>query len=170
MATAQVLNSQTETRLAKKPSVSVWKRWFPPATQALTIAATPTPMDLLSIALQNDAGIDVIERLTALKEKVMLREAEITFSDALSRVQAEVKRVAPDLLNPSTSSRYASYAAIDRVIRPIYTAEGMSLSFSHADCPKPSTSASSATPRLGPSPASTRSTCPPTARERRAAT
>ncbi len=103
------------------------------------LAMTPvptTPMNLLSIALENNAAIDVIERLAALQEKSMLRDAEIAFHDALSRVQAEIKRIAPDLLNPQTSSKYASYAAIDRVIRPIYTREGMSLSFSHADCPK----------------------------------
>jgi hypothetical protein len=98
---------------------------------------TYSPMNLLSIALHNNAAIDVIERLAALQEKIMLRDAEIRFNDSLSRVQAEIKRVAPDLQNPQTSSRYASYAAIDRVIRPIYTREGMSLSFSHADCPKP---------------------------------
>lgn len=96
-----------------------------------------SPLSLLAIALQNNAAIDVIERLAALQEKTMLREAEIQFNEALSRAQAEIKRVAPDLQNPQTSSKYASYAAIDRVIRPIYTREGMSLSFSHADCPKP---------------------------------
>jgi ERF superfamily len=96
-----------------------------------------SPMHLLSIALENNAAIDVIERLAALQEKAMLRDAEIAFNDVLSRIQGEIKRVAPDLVNPQTSSKYASYAAIDRVIRPIYTREGMSLSFSHADCPKP---------------------------------
>jgi hypothetical protein len=101
-----------------------------PPTESLS------PMNLLSVALQNNAAIDVIERLAALQEKIMLRDAEIQFNDALSRIQAEIKRVAPDLQNPQTSSRYASYAAIDRVIRPIYTREGMSLSFSHDDCPK----------------------------------
>lgn len=100
-------------------------------------AITLSPMNLLSVALENNAAIDVIERLAALQEKIMLRDAEIQFNDALSRAQAEIKRVAPDLQNPQTSSRYASYAAIDRVIRPIYTRQGMSLSFSHADCPKP---------------------------------
>lgn len=104
-----------------------------PPSEAMTLS----PMNLLSVALQNNAAIDVIERLAALQEKIMLRDAEIQFNDALSRVQAEIKRVAPDLQNPQTSSRYASYAAIDRVIRPIYTREGMSLSFSHDDCPKP---------------------------------
>lgn len=94
------------------------------------------PIDLLSLALQNNAAIDVIERLAALQEKAMLRDAEIEFNDALSRIQAEIKRVAPDLTNPQTNSRYASYGAIDKAIRPIYTRAGMSLSFSHTDCPK----------------------------------
>jgi ERF superfamily len=96
-----------------------------------------TPMDLLSLALAHDAGIDVIERLAALQEKVLMRDAKTDFNNALSRIQAAVARIAPDLLNPQTSSKYASYAAIDRIVRPLYTAEGMSLSFSHGDSPKP---------------------------------
>ena len=96
-----------------------------------------SPMDLLQLALQNNAAIDVIERIAALQEKAMLREAEIRFGDALARIQAEIKRVAPDLVNPQTSSRYSSYAAIDRVVRPIYTREGMSLSFSDGESDKP---------------------------------
>lgn len=95
-----------------------------------------SPMNLLSIALNNNAAIDVIERLAALQEKIMLRDAESRFNEALSRIQSEIKRIAPDLQNPQTSSRYASYAAIDAVVRPIYTREGMSLSFTDADCPK----------------------------------
>jgi hypothetical protein len=123
MATAQPLNGEM----------------IPPGVTETSQSLTETfsPASLLSIALENNAAIDVIERLAALQEKTMLRDAEILFNDALSRIQAEVKRVAPDLQNPSTSSKYASYAAIDRVIRPIYTKECMSLSFSHADCPKP---------------------------------
>ena len=104
---------------------------------AMPSTATPTPLNLLSLALENKAAIDVIERLAALQEKAMQREAEITFNTALSRIQAEIKRIAPDLVNAQTSSKWTSYAAIDRVIRPIYTQFGMSLSFSHADCPKP---------------------------------
>lgn len=100
------------------------------------VRADSSPMNLLSVALQHNAAVDVIERLAALQEKIMLRDAEIHFNDALSAIQAEIKRVAPDLLNPETSSKYASYSAIDAVIRPIYTARGMSLSFSHGDCAK----------------------------------
>jgi hypothetical protein len=67
----------------------------------------------------------------------MLREAVIVYNDTLNRVQEQIKRIAPDMENPKTKSKWASYAAIDRVIRPIYAAEGMSLSYTHADCPKP---------------------------------
>lgn len=100
--------------------------------------ARPTStMDLLRIALSNHAAIDVIERLAALCREEQARIAETEFSEALNRVQKEIKRIAPDLENPQKHSRYASYAAIDRVIRPIYGPEGFSLSFTHADCPKP---------------------------------
>ena len=70
-----------------------------------------------------------------LQEKALAREAEIDFNDAMNRVQEQIKRVAPDLVNPETSSKYASYASIDRKIRPIYSKEGFSLSFDTADCP-----------------------------------
>jgi hypothetical protein len=96
-----------------------------------------TPMDLLSVALHNNAAIDVIERLAALQEKSLAREAEIEFNEAMNHVQEEIKRIAPDLDNKQTSSKYASYAAIDRKIRPIYSKAGFSLSFDTADCPKP---------------------------------
>lgn len=94
-----------------------------------------TPMDLLSVALKNNAAIDVIERLAALQEKARARDDEIDFNEAMNRIQEQIKRIAPDLTNPQTSSRYASYPKIDRVIRPIYAAASMSLSFTTEDCP-----------------------------------
>jgi hypothetical protein len=100
---------------------------------------TLTPMDLMRIALTNQSGIEVIERLAALQEKTMARKAEIAFNEALNRVQSEIRRIAPDLDNKQTSSRYASYAALDKILRPIYSKEGFSLSFNTADCDKPLT-------------------------------
>lgn len=95
-----------------------------------------TPMDLISVALSNNAAIDVIERLAALQEKAQARDDEIAFNEAMNRVQTKIRRIAPDLTNPQTHSEYASYAALDRVLRPIYTEEGLTLSFDTDDCPK----------------------------------
>lgn len=92
-----------------------------------------SPMDLLTVALQNSAGIDVIERLAALQEKALARDAEIQFNEAMNAVQAELGRIAPDLNNPQTKSKYASYAALDKIIRPLYTKNGFSLSFDTGD-------------------------------------
>lgn len=112
--------------------MEVYKK--PPESVAIS-----TPMDLLSIALQNNAAIDVIERLAALQEKAMNRDAEGQFIEAMNKAQADLGRVAPDLTNPQTHSKYASYAALDRVIRPIYTRHGFSLSFDCSDSPVPDT-------------------------------
>jgi hypothetical protein len=106
---------------------------------ALAVVPEITLMTLLDRALQNHAAIDVIERLAALQEKAMNRQDEIDFATAMSAVQAEVVRVAPDLVNKQTSSKYASYAALDHVVRPVYTKHGFSLSFSTEPAPKDET-------------------------------
>jgi hypothetical protein len=94
-----------------------------------------TAMDLLSIAVRDKANIDIIERLAALQKQEREYAAEVDFNEAMNKVQEQIKRVAPDLDNSQTRSRYASYAAIDRKIRPVYSQAGFSLSFDTADCP-----------------------------------
>ncbi len=47
----------------------------------------------------------------------------------MSQVQANMRRTAADRHNKQTGSDYATYAALDRDLRPLYTAEGLSLSF-----------------------------------------
>ena len=103
------------------------------STEALALS----PMNLLSLALQNNAAIDVIERLAALQEKITLRDAEIQFDDALNSCQKQVGRISADATNPQTQSRYASYAKLDKIVRPIYTAEGFTISYGEKDCPTP---------------------------------
>jgi hypothetical protein len=92
-----------------------------------------SPMRLLSIALENHAAIDVIERLAVLQKDAMRWEAEVSFNEAMNAAQSELGRIAPDLTNPQTKSRYASYAALDRKIRPIYVKHGLSLSFTNGE-------------------------------------
>lgn len=106
------------------------------APETITTIDVQSPLNLLSIALQNNAAIDVIERLAALQTAAMARDAEVQFNDALNLVQGELRPIAADLENPQTKSRYASYAGLDRVIRPIYVKHGFSLSFDSAEHPR----------------------------------
>lgn len=98
----------------------------------------PAPTDaFLSILerMASDASIDPmkIEKFLDVKERILAKQAETDFNAALNAAQAEMGRVATDAKNNQTHSSYATYAAIDRMLRPIYTAHGFALSFGTAE-------------------------------------
>lgn len=100
------------------------------------IAAAPQASEAVSLlavieraARDPSVDIDKVERLMAMYERQSRAAAEQRFNEALSLAQADMAPVATDCDNKQTRSRYASYAALDRALRPIYTAHGFSLSF-----------------------------------------
>lgn len=92
--------------------------------QAITAAASNPAVD-----------IEKMERLFAMHQKIVAQEAEQAFNDALARAQKNIQPVVSDAKNDHTSSRYATLGAINKQIVPLYTAEGLSLSFNTADSP-----------------------------------
>ncbi len=92
------------------------------------------PMLALVERAARDPAIDVakMERLLDMAEKVHARKAEAEYDAAMNAAQGEMRPVANDSDNPQTRSRYASYGALDKALRPIYTAHGFSLSFGTA--------------------------------------
>jgi hypothetical protein len=94
--------------------------------QALAIAASDPRTDM-----------DKMERLFAMHQTMLKQEAETAFNDAMSHAQAKIQPIAHNALNTHTGSKYAKLAAINKAIVPIYTAEGLSISFNSADSPKP---------------------------------
>ena len=85
------------------------------------------------LARDPNASVEKIERLMALWERGEARKAETAFNAAMSAAQQEIRPVAADAENPQTRSRYASYEALDRALRPIYTKHGFALSFNTGD-------------------------------------
>jgi len=83
----------------------------------------------------SDPNMDVLrlEKLLEMYERITARQAEQGYNNAMSAAQAEMRPIAADANNPQTKSKYASFAALDRVLRPIYTRHGFSLSYSAAD-------------------------------------
>lgn len=73
--------------------------------------------------------MDKLERLLAMRERQEKRLAEQAFAEAMTAAQAEMRPVAADANNPQTRSRYASYMALDRAMRPVYTRHNFALSF-----------------------------------------
>lgn len=104
-----------------------------------TELALATPMQLLQIALQNNAAIDVIERLSALQERAMAKGAEQAFFGALHLAQQEVPSIEPNKEVKTNSGKlmykYASYEQLDKALRPVYIKHGMAIAFSGAEAP-----------------------------------
>lgn len=91
---------------------------------------TAAVLDMI-VRAATDPAVDVekMERLMAMHERIAAQQAEGAFNDAMAAAQAEMRPVAADANNPQTKSKYASYAQLDRALRPIYTRHGFSLSF-----------------------------------------
>lgn len=83
------------------------------------------------IAAAHDPDVDIVkmERLMAMHERIAMRHAEQAFNDAMNKAQASMGRIAANQPNTQTKSLYATYAQIDKHLRPIYSENGFSLSF-----------------------------------------
>ena len=81
--------------------------------------------------------VDKLERLLQMQERIVARDAEARFNAAMTAAQTEMGPISADATNSQTHSKYASYAKLDKVLRPIYTKHGFALSFDEADSPKP---------------------------------
>lgn len=89
------------------------------------------------VSLNPDVDPQKLMGLLDVKERVLKKAAEAEFNAAMNACQISMSTVATDKNNSQTSSRYASYSALDKVLRPIYTVNGFSLSFGHDEPPSP---------------------------------
>ncbi|AFU45425.1 erf family protein [Acidovorax sp. KKS102] len=88
---------------------------------------------IIAAAHDPSVNIEKMERLLGMHEHIAARDAEQQFNAAMAAAQSRMGRVSADAVNPQTRSLYASYAQLDRHIRPIYTSHGFALSFDQAD-------------------------------------
>jgi hypothetical protein len=107
------------------------KQAVEPAGEAATL------MQIISRAA-TDPAFDVVkmEQLLKMHTQIGARQSEAAFNAAMSDAQAEMGPISADSNNPQTKSKYASYAKLDRVLRPIYTKHGFALSFDEGESPK----------------------------------
>lgn len=102
-------------------------------------AVSPQATSLLQAITQAASNpatdIEKMERLFKMHQAMVAQEAEAAFNVAMSRAQAHIVPVATNAANTQTNSRYAKLAAINKEITPIYTAEGLSISFDTGDVP-----------------------------------
>lgn len=82
-----------------------------------------------------DPAIDIVkfQALMTMKREIEAEAAKREYINCMAAAQAEISPVVKDSENSQTRSTYASYFALDEVVRPIYTKHGFSLSFYPSD-------------------------------------
>lgn len=85
-----------------------------------------------------DPSIDIVKmkELFAMRKEIVMEAAEAAFNAAMTECQKEMRPISADAENPQTRSKYATYAKLDRALRPIYTKHGFAISYDEADSPK----------------------------------
>ncbi len=91
--------------------------------------ATSLLSALTQAAMNPQVDMEKVKQLFAMHKEMCAIDAEAAFNAALARAQAKILPVLNDRLNDHTSSRYATLAALNRVVMPELNAEGLSVSF-----------------------------------------
>lgn len=94
------------------------------------VSETAAILHMIERAARDPAvDVDKLSRLMEMRDKAAARQAELEFDMAMTAAQTEMGRVRADATNPSTKSKYASFAALDGALRQTYTKHGFALSF-----------------------------------------
>ncbi len=87
-----------------------------------------TPMDMLKQALQQGAGLDVIEKFMALQERWEKNQSRKAFDNAVSLAHADMGPVSRNKTGHN-QKRYADFAAIAATVDPVISKHGLSYRF-----------------------------------------
>lgn len=90
---------------------------------------------LLERAIERGVDADSLQKLVALQERILDRQAEQEFAVAMRQTQAAIQPVLKNRLNKQTESYYATLEALNKAVVPVYTQYGFSLSFGTEDSP-----------------------------------
>lgn len=93
-------------------------------------AEDPFVLMVERLATNKDIDADKLQKIVDIQIQIMDREAEAEFSAAMSRVQAKLPIIEKTAYNEQTRSKYAKHEAIAIALKPVYTAEGFSATFS----------------------------------------
>jgi hypothetical protein len=99
---------------------------------ASTGAKDPFLEMIEKVSATPNVNVDTLDRLLQMQERIMMKNAEAEFNNAMRECQSEMKAILANEENPQTRSKYASYERLDRDLRPLYTKHGFAISFNTA--------------------------------------
>lgn len=87
-----------------------------------------TPSDMLSMAVERGASIDVMSKLMDLRERWEAGQARKSFDAAVAAAKAEIPMIAKNR-EGHNKTRYADFSAYAAVVDPIIASHGLSYRF-----------------------------------------
>lgn len=84
-----------------------------------------------------NVDVDKMERLFAMQERVLSRDAEQRFNEAMAAAQKEMPQIKRGGKNTTTNSTYAELDAMSEAMLPVIAKHGFSLSFGTDVSPLP---------------------------------
>lgn len=103
---------------------------------AVTAQVVASPMQLLEMAVEQGAGVDTLERLTALYERMQQQQAHAALVNALNNFQARcppILKQNPVEIPNGPKYSFASLTDIKVAIQPLLDELGLAVSFSVTD-------------------------------------
>lgn len=86
-------------------------------------------------ATDPNVDVDKMERLLAMQERVLARNAEQAFNQAMAAAQKEMPQIIRDGKNDTTRSTYTKLDTLSEAMAPVIAKHGFSLSFGNSDSP-----------------------------------
>lgn len=84
-----------------------------------------------------NVDIDKMERLLNMQERVLSRQAEQSFNEAMNAAQTQMPQIVKDGKNETTRSSYSKLETAIAAMSPVISRNGFSLSYGTDDCPLP---------------------------------
>src|SRR5262245_17250876 len=95
---------------------------------AAVAPAPASPMQMLHMAVERGASLEVLERLIALQERMESNQARRAFDAAIANAKTNLPPI-PKNKDGHNGRKYASMDAIARIVDPIITQYGLSYRF-----------------------------------------
>src|SRR5262245_21756152 len=84
------------------------------------------------VAANKDVDVGKLERLLAMQERVMAKQAETAFNSALARMQAELPTINEKgiiAIPGRAAQRYAKFEDINEAVKPVLQKHGFAVTF-----------------------------------------
>lgn len=104
--------------------------------QAVIASPAQSFMNIVErVATMPEINMDALERMLDMQERIMKRDAEAAFNEAMARMQCEMPTVGQGTQNEHTKKFYANLDDINRAVKDTMSKFGFGISFKIANTP-----------------------------------